>query len=258
MNIITGEKLQQLADIYIGNIEDLEYNPLIRSQRDKHLELNSIISPYNNPYTIFCYTHRIYEFAKIIHFFQNPFCLITHNSDENIIENEDIISILNCPILVKWHSQNICFYHKKLFMLPIGIANRMWPHGNTSIYSDIVPTKTKSVYFHFNIHTNRLKREVCYNVLHTKLEWLPEIPPNENIYRLSQYKYCICPEGNGVDTHRLWEALYVKCIPIVIKSQFSETLIRNNISVIVLDQWADFNENHLIYNEKSMNFIVDI
>lgn len=108
--------------------------------------------------------------------------------------------------------------------------------------------------FFFNIGTNKIKREPCYQALCNKLEWLHEVSPYENLIRLSQYKFCICPEGNGVDTHRLWEALYLKCIPIVIKSQFTETLQRHNIPLIVLDKWEDFDERTLIYYEPKIPF----
>lgn len=32
---------------------------------------------------------------------------------------------------------------------------------------------------------------------------------------IGRYKFVICPEGNGIDTHRLWETIYSKGIPIV-------------------------------------------
>lgn len=32
---------------------------------------------------------------------------------------------------------------------------------------------------------------------------------------LRNHVFALCPRGNGVDTHRLWEALYMGCIPIV-------------------------------------------
>jgi hypothetical protein len=36
--------------------------------------------------------------------------------------------------------------------------------------------------------------------------------------RLSEYKFWICPRGNGLDTHRAWEALYVGAVPIIKRS----------------------------------------
>lgn len=251
--IITGEIIQQKADIYLGYDDDFNFNPIIKNQTHKHINFNNIYSKYNNPSTIFCYSHRINELYDKMHLFSNPFILITHNSDENIIASEKIITILNNPIILNWYAQNVCFYHPKLHMMPIGIANSMWVHGDLTLYNnqyfmDSCKNKTQNVYFFFNIGTNKTKREPCYIALKYKLEWLQDIEPNQNIIRLSQYRFCICPEGNGVDTHRLWEALYLKCIPIVIKTPFTETLLRHNIPLVVLDTWEEFDESKLKYN----------
>lgn len=90
MNVITGEKIQQLCDIYLGLQDDFDFNPIISTQKSKYIFLNNIIDNYNNPYIIFCYSHNIKLFSEKIHFFQNNFILVTHNSDENIKENEYI------------------------------------------------------------------------------------------------------------------------------------------------------------------------
>ena len=55
--IITGERIQQLAEIYIGYGEDFDYNPLIKIQKNKQKLITSIIEPFNNPYIIFIYTN---------------------------------------------------------------------------------------------------------------------------------------------------------------------------------------------------------
>ena len=134
----------------------------------------------------------------------------------------------------------------------------MWPHGNITLFgSETILhnsfNKSKNIYFNFNIDTNRSKRSVCFENLCCKLEWLNNVSPQENIMRLSEYKFCICPEGNGVDTHRLWEALYVKTVPIVVNSVFANVLLRNNIPVIILHSWSDLDETKLNYNEFDFN-----
>lgn len=254
--IITGEKIQQLADIYIGHIDDLNYNPIIREQTNKHMNIDNITQSYNNPKIVFCYTHCIINLSKIIHFFENPFILISHNSDFNIYETEEINQILNSNKLEKWYSQNVCFFHPKLFMVPIGLANSMWPHGNLRIFDeipllDLSTNKTKKTFFNFSIHTNMAIRQPCYDILHKQIEWLPNIEPTDNLKRLSTYEFCICPEGNGVDCHRIWEALYLKVVPIMLRSPFTETLVRNNIPLVLLDNWGDYIniEKSLLYQD---------
>lgn len=168
--IITGEYIQQKADVYLGYDDDFTFNPVIRHQQHKHMNFTTIPSNYNNPSIIFCYSHRIYDLYDRLHFFSNPFTLITHNSDENIIDNEKIKSILTNPIIINWYAQNVCFYHPKLHMIPIGIANSMWTHGNLTLFNDpdfinSCKNKTKNVYFFFNIGTNIDKRQSCFNSL---------------------------------------------------------------------------------------------
>jgi len=36
---------------------------------------------------------------------------------------------------------------------------------------------------------------------------------------MARHQFVICPEGNGVDSHRIWEALYLGCVPIVSESE---------------------------------------
>ena len=250
--IITGEKIQQFANVYIGEIEDFNYNPRIKNETQKHILLSNIWCEYDNPYIVFFYTHRIAKFASIIHHFKNPFILLSHNSDWNVIESEDSITILNCYNLQKWHTQNLCFYHPKVEMLPIGFANSMWAHGELSLFdSDVFinlhTNKKKKIYFNFIVNTNVNKRKQCYDVVSKKVEWLPIISPNKNLLRMKDYEFCICPEGNGVDCHRIWEALYLKCVPIVINSPFIETLKRYNIPLVILDTWDNLDIASLQY-----------
>ena len=251
--IITGERSQQMASVYLGEKEDFYYNPRIAQETHKHKLISEVTSSYDNPHIVFFYTHNVKKIAAIIHHFMNPFILLSHNSDWNVVESEDSMTILNCVLLKKWYTQNLCFHHPKISMIPIGFANSMWPHGNLSLFDDDVfmnqlSNKTKKIYFNFAIGTNAKKRQPCYDALRTKLPWLPVLPPRDNLVRLKDYEFCICPEGNGVDCHRFWEALYLKCVPIVINSPFIVTLKRFNIPLVILERWEDLDIVKLQYS----------
>jgi hypothetical protein len=249
-NIVSGEKIQQLADVYLGLDEDFTFNPVIREQPLKTLSFHRIINQFDNPPIVFCYTHRIDILATKIDLFLNNFVLITHNSDHGIHQNDaNVAKILDNTKLQKWFGQNITFFHDKIYMVPIGIANSQWEHGIHNFRSHIDIEKKNDVYFNFNINTNYDKRYGCYEVLRTRLKWLENVTPRENIERLAQYKFCICPEGNGFDTHRLWEALYLKTVPIVLKSEYSQILAKYNVPMVVLESWNDLNIENLNYDD---------
>ena len=254
--IIKGERFQQLADIYLGYDYDFQYNPLIWAQSEKHVHLDSITSEYNNPPVLFCYAYRLGIFVQKIQYFTNPFILITHNCDENIMDTEQNRYILAHPKLVKWYAQNVAIDHNKLVALPIGIANDQWLHGYTPfIIENMNRAKTKSVYCNFNIGTNTAKRVECYNIMVSKnIPFEPTVPAREYHRTLAQYEFCICPEGNGYDTHRLWEALYLKCIPIVLRSSHIDILrTQLNIPMVVLDSWYELDVPKLDYTVYNIN-----
>jgi len=242
-NIITGEKIQDLADVYLGESNDLLYNPFIASQIHKHQLLDMLPEKYDNPPYVFCYTHRLEKLANKIHFFQNPFVLITHNSDDNIILNEPTKCILSCTYLKRWFSQNVTISHEKLDLLPIGMANRQWLHGDIDFFDHfVIPSiKTKHIYLYFSIGTNVTKRMECFQQLCQKIPISQPMDPHDYKRHLADYQFCICPEGNGYDTHRFWEALYLKVIPIVVQSDFI-TQLRNTfpkIPMVILKSWDD-------------------
>jgi hypothetical protein len=185
--IIKGERCQQLADIYVGYPEDFWFNPLITGQPDKHRNIRFITSEYDNPKVVFCYTHCLYSFAQIIKYFKNPFVLITHNSDGIVEDDETTRHLLAQPTIVRWYAQNLLVSHEKLRVLPIGMANDQWGHGNTEkIMENLNATKTKSVYFNFNIGTNESKRRDCFNKLCSKLAGEPTVSPQQYHTILSQ------------------------------------------------------------------------
>jgi hypothetical protein len=56
--------------------------------------------------------------------------------------------------------------------------------------------------------------------------------------QLALSKFCICPQGNGIDTHRLWEALYVGCIPVVIR-HIAQRDWCEDLPILFIDSWNE-------------------
>ena len=248
-NIVTGEKLQQIADLYLGLQEDFHYNPFIWNQKEKHCDFYRIPIIFNNPPILFCYSHRLNYLCSVISSFQNDFILITHNSDENINTNNIFVNqLLSNPKVIKWYAQNLSVFNDKVFPLPIGIANKQWEHGNIENLKNINTLKTELIFFNFSINTNIEKRKLCYEKLVTKIPFMDKLKQHDYYKILGKYKFCICPEGNGSDTHRLWECLYLHCVPIVVRTDFTELLKKHlGLPLFIVNSWDDFNTEDLIY-----------
>jgi hypothetical protein len=268
MKIISGEKFQMLCDYYIGSLDDFNFNPIIRTQSVKFINIDSFnvenikTMKINN---IFCYTHIIdgvktdFDNNKCIKNFQNlivilsnistPYNIFFHNSD-GCFKNEHK-KLLELPNIKKIYSQNLLIEpEERIVPLPIAIANSMWPHGNLNIWKYILENnnlihKPQHIFFNFNINTNSASRTICYNIIKSKN--IPNLPNTDYMSYLKillSYKFAICPEGNGIDTHRFWECLYLKVIPICLKNYVTQYYSKL-FPIVLLDDWNNIDTNSL-------------
>jgi len=255
MNIITGEKFQNLCDYFIGNSSDFKYNPKIEIQSPKHININNYDVVLINTLqisNIFCYTHillsEMNDLIRIMSSISCRFNIIFHNSDAAF--KNQFKALLEIPNLNKIFTQNISIpISPRIVPIPIGIANSMWTHGNLNVWENQLKNgcthKSNYIYFNFTVTTNRKKRQHCFDVISSQN--IPNLPhTNYPIYlqTLSTYKFGICPEGNGNDTHRFWECLYLKVIPICLKNYLTEYYSKI-FPVMLLTDWCDIDHRNL-------------
>ena len=237
--MISGEKIQQLCDVFCGTEYDLNRNTIISTQKNKHINIGLLNSEWNNPTLIFCYSCSLSIFLSKLYLFKNKFVLVSHNEDTNITDEYRILA--DSKFVIRWYAQNVMMVHPKLHLLPIGIANAMWLHGNPYNFININKEKENKIYFYFNISTNTKERQICKNILESKgLQFGSLKSHTDYLNDLSKCKFAICPPGNGIDCHRTWECYYMNVIPILLRSTFTEHL-SNILPCILLNNWNDFN-----------------
>jgi hypothetical protein len=88
---------------------------------------------------------------------------------------------------------------------------------------------------------------LCYITLIRKGLPFGSAAPNFGAYlqNLSTHKYAICPPGNGIDSHRIWEALYLGVIPIMLRSVFTEEIAKH-VPCVLLNTWEEFDAAGLL------------
>ena len=57
----------------------------------------------------------------------------------------------------------------------------------------------------------------------------------------------ICPEGNGIDCHRIWEVLLLGRVPVVKKSKIMSHF--HDLPILYVDEWIEIKNIELI-NQK--------
>jgi hypothetical protein len=65
----------------------------------------------------------------------------------------------------------------------------------------------------------------------------------EYLRQISLHRFVICPRGNGVDTHRFWESLYLNAYPIVLQSNWSK-LLKNQLQIpfVEVESWSSIKQ----------------
>lgn len=248
MDYITGEKIQELADhsIILNDQslvkEQLKYTKCNYTYFDRNESITKLPETILNANSLFVYTHELpFFFNKIYPLLKKEFVLVTHNSDLCI--TQDYIKYLNEDKIKKWFSQNVYCKHPKLIPIPIGIANSQWPHGNLELFDRIRNEKNVKdiiVYKNFDPNTSHCNR---LHVLHdTKWIPMPERRSTEDYWRdISRSIFVICPMGSGVDTHRMWESLYLRSIPIVAKCDNNDGFSELPMVTIPNGQFGNWN-----------------
>jgi hypothetical protein len=168
----------------------------------------------------------------------SPFVLFTANSDRPI--GRRFARRLRRPSLVAWFGNNVAFEQPKLFAIPLGLGDPSAAHGHAGAEVRAAQRaslpKTRLFEVSFDVKTNPEERLRC--LAETRLELDPPASTPEYLERLASSYFCVAPRGNGIDTHRVWEALYLRTIPVVTRSVL--TAQHPELPLVVLDDWSQF------------------
>ena len=128
------------------------------------------------------------------------------------------------------------------------VAHRIY--GNTDhlrIANSLAESAVKfdgKIYVNFTVTNNLEQRRQllltlkhCKDVIYNDFEPTPE-SRIKYLTNLKKYSLVPCPEGNGFDTHRLWETLYMGGTPVIIENNFLPKIL-DDLPVIKLKLWDE-------------------
>ena len=242
IDFIQGDRFEKVADLTFAppEMSGADYSKLSNTfSVEGCLKFNPCI----------VYTHTFYakELFNIIKDINNRFIIVTHNSDDDICFSPP-------DNVIKWFSQNVNIIHEKIQSIPIGLENDRWFVDIYKKEKMIVKLQEPKdyrnlVYMNFNISTAPNKRQPVYDLFKDKPWVTVDMRQNgvdfdnylDNIYN---HKFVLCPGGNGIDTHRIWECLYMGTIPIVdnnINNSFYDKL-----PLLTINNWDSITEDKLL------------
>jgi len=242
--IVTSEEFKKLK---------LENQDLLIIRKYKYLKLDAIW--YINPKiklkendVVFCHTEVVKILFKCLRSFKNlkNLKLITHESDKKIDKSLFAKKTSN---ISEWYSTNVDLKTDSLISLPIGV-NNFYNKNNfdlniqESYFKDSVPKeKYEQIFVNFTLNTNLKHRKKALNFAEKldKKNVLIDLDKDVDKYyqNISKSKYTLAPWGNGIDTHRFWEALYMGSCPITLDHTHYSSF--KNIPGIFLKTYSNIN-----------------
>jgi hypothetical protein len=192
--------------------------------------------------------------------------IVTGYSDFPIGWNE--LYMIESPEVKRWFANNVDFPHPKLVSVPLGLPNELdFPtYGNTrTLYKVAQEPKVEKnlAYMNFKIETCAHERQPVFDKFSSE-DWVTlgtvdfSNEGHEKYLReIRSHKFCICPRGNGIDCHRIWECMYLGKIPICIKNVALEQF--SNLPILFIDSWDQVTPDFLesVYDEFS-NITFDV
>jgi hypothetical protein len=129
--------------------------------------------------------------------------------------------------IVHWFMTHPLLENERISAIPFGISEK----GTGDLWTVMLENHTKrpnSIYANFSVDSNPIDREP---VLRACKAWkdagfdvtidAPNLSRLDFYRAVAQHEYCVCPKGNGEDSYRIWESLYLKTKPIINKDRRS-------------------------------------
>lgn len=249
---VRGENFPNVCDMRVGTEPNLDYEEQLEPPDKKHV---SVYAKSENLST---------AFNLISRFPDKVFTFVSHNSD---------MTINTCTMpenIVRWFAQNRNTDQPKIYSLPIGLENKYWhPYKDEVMQRTRIesmcgghPARSINCFAQFNCTTHGERYHALTTVDPSVCDTMLGSNGNKEQHldfckNLIKYGFCLCPRGNGIDTHRLWEALYMGCIPICKKYHAHQ--FEHDLPILFVDEWSDITPELLYetYHQKNKRLLFD-
>jgi hypothetical protein len=269
-DIITGDRIVASCDWVIVDYAQFLYNRNLM----KHNQRVILVKDFKNvnrvsldkfmeetgktTIKLFVYIDIMPQFEKwILPILPTEFRYIIYSHNGDYAFDSRFRGILEDPKVERIYAQNLDLdphMYPKAELLPIGLANDIFPHGNLdALYARMVRCyrhrKESSIYININESTHPFRRQVMNAIRSSGRKWTivdRSCPFEEYLEELSRSRFSLCLRGNGLDTHRFWESLYLGVIPVVVyhptMSNFIKHLRKNLIPFYMVESLEFFRD----------------
>lgn len=206
--------------------------------------------------TIFVNGHNLHEMFKIAEDLLSEKIIFSGNSDQNFLNGR----YFENPS-IEFFCQNSAIDNLvNVKTLPIGIENlRIGRSGFKYIHKGLSRFKHYERVLIPPMSPSNSSRKKVIELTKSRSDLFDVVtgllPTREYFRIVRDYKFIFACEGNGFDTHRLWEILYQNSFPVVLRTKWSKTLEWLELPIFYVDSVLDVTPDLLQdFLEKNQHF----
>jgi hypothetical protein len=172
---------------------------------------------------VYCKVDHLVGLFDQIRRARNRVVLVSSESDRPITKE----FLERCPPqIAHWFSTNVQTKDDRLSTLPLGLANS---YCEITLKAPLIAAhsrpfaqRSRWLYVNFRTTSNPSAREPLLHHFRSlrNADWVTVREAGLGfegfLDEMTSHRFVLCPPGNAVDTHRLWEALYTRTIPIAL------------------------------------------
>ena len=243
---VTGEFLQSLCDYSVLNRD---------KATEKHVWVNAACPPERQLLIEEPWAPEVTEARSLFIYPMGDSCtsnhvfslkwpqlrlIIFHNSDFSV-DYKVIAAFLETHPKVHVWAENSIRSHPRIRCVPLGEENRIWRGGSIDYDPPITisrrPERSTEICLpHWGMtHPIRQEWRAEAEALSTpRLSRAVEMSKEKYLEFLTDCRAMLCPRGNGLDTHRVWECLAKGTWPIVQDNAHTQLLLQQYPSLPLL------------------------
>jgi len=217
-------------------------------------------------------------YPYVLHVVDNPFYSTDRAVPDWLLPNPPRGGANHTPV-TRWHQHSLRVtqdpnllhafvsdwyggFHPKVTVTPIGFESRASHTGQEAalleVAASLPPPRERPLRVLCTAHMktphhprsgSRPHRVEMYAALKDKtyVTFVRHKMHRKALFRFhGNFSFELCPEGNGMDTHRFYESLLLRTIPVVVRNNLTGTLYEPHFpAVLVLDRWEDLTEERL-------------
>ncbi len=232
----------EVMTLFIDNIRiswrDLEYSDWLHNKSISH-EDRKWLNQFNNEDLLFlCWCLRD----------KKKFIIFTAFEDTPL-DNQIPPRIPDNVLAV--YAANAVIFGGKVHPFPHGIERIMYEgYNHHEILQSMIDVEVKPDKLLFVAHRTDTGNRASLGELFKDKDWatVTHLPYKAYLSEMKRHKFVLCPSGNGIESARNWETLYMRRVPVFKRHPYLEEIFKD-FPALFVDDFNEVTEELLLAND---------